>query len=295
MKIKILTLFFALYQFLGLSAKESIAVWITSDSETPEAYRNVIATSVTQAINDDGHFIAVERVNEFLEVLDSEITFQQSGTVSQDKLVELGKQNGANYVFAISLSKVFDETYASSRIINVEKNAVEAAYGESMQLASMNALKSLSNKIASGTLAKMPYNIEKQKNTEQRRLDAQRAREKEKAEKEKKWSIFNRYRTYRITSGRQLHILNLNYQVATMDEAKEWIHVCIALGQPVPYPVICDVETKEESKGRYGTVKCAMIEGLHRLWDIGYYNNYKWKKKDNLDNEVVGTVLIRRF
>lgn len=295
MKIKFLILFFALFTFFDLSSKETIAVWVTSDNETPEAYKKVIATSVTQAINDDDHFIAVERVNEFLAALDFEIVFQQSGVVSQDKLVELGMQNGANYVFAISLSKVFDEVYASSRIINVEKNTVEAAYDESRQLGSMKDLKSLSNNIASGTLSRMPYNIKKQKEVEQKRLEAKRNREKEEANKNANLRIYNRYRTIRITSGRQLHNINLNYQVATMDESKEWIHACLALGYSVPYPIICDVKTREENKNSYGMIECSLIRGLNRLWDISYYRTYKWKKKDDLDMEVVGSVLIRKF
>lgn len=295
MKIRVLTLLVSVFSLLNISAKESIAVWITCDNETPESYKNVIATSVTQAINDDGHFNAVERVDDFLSALNLEISFQQSGTVSQDKLVELGKQNSANYVFAISLSKVFDETYASTRIIDVEKNSVEAAYGVGEKISSFATLKSLSNKIASGTLAKMPYNIETRQREEQRRLEDKKAQDRINAERNKQLKIRNRYRTCRVTSGRQLHILNSNYSLANMDEAKEWIHACRALGESVPYPIICDVETREENKQYNGKIEYYSIEGLGRLWDIGHYSNYHWEKKDNLENIVMGTILIRRF
>ena len=291
-KFKILLLLSALFSVLGLQAKESIAVWITSDSETPDAYKNVIATSVTQAINDDGYFTAVERVNEFLAALNSEITFQQSGAVSQDMLVELGKQNGANYVFAISLSKVFDETYASSRIINVEKNAVEAAYGESKPLTSMASLKSLANGIASGTLAKMPYNVEKQKEAEQKRLKEQKEREEKKAEEKKKWNTYNSYYTCRVTSGRELHNVNINSHIATYSEALDWIRACEDLERSVRYPIICDVSTREESKSHYGMISWTVIKSKH---DFDCFTINRWKKKDDLENEIVGNVLYKRY
>lgn len=192
--MKKLTIFLVLVAIVQiLKAQDNIAVYVVGDGSAPSSYDKIICTAITQAINEDGNFKAVERLEDFKGALTSESAYQQSGAVSQSKLVEFGQQFGANYIFAVDLTYVLGELYASSRIINAKDNVVEAAYGESANIQTIQDLKNLARTIATQTMAKLPYNVEKQ-----RKVEAELSRKRQLQQ------ISNRYKVQQIYNVKDL-------------------------------------------------------------------------------------------
>lgn len=154
MRKRIILLTFAICAVIQTIAQNQIAIYVVG--KTTDSYKKVVASALTQAVNNDGHFQAVERTADFLSALGAEISFQESGAVSQ--ITELGRQLGAQYVFIVDLDYVLGELYASSRIINVENNIVLASSGYGQPITDTNSLRNLATKIASSTLAELPKN-----------------------------------------------------------------------------------------------------------------------------------------
>ncbi|MBD5227928.1 MAG: hypothetical protein HDS67_07850 [Bacteroidales bacterium] len=160
---RFILILFAICVAFNTIAKNQIAIYVIGDAS--EAYKKVVASALTQAVNRDGHFQAVERTNDFLGALGSEVSYQSSGAVSQSRIIELGRQFGAQYVFVVDLNNVLGELYASSRILNVENNIIEAASDTNSVVSSMEQLKNLAKEISTATLAEMPYNVEIKNNS----------------------------------------------------------------------------------------------------------------------------------
>ncbi len=161
MKRNILFLILGLFAVLKSTAINQIAIYVIGDAS--DSYKKVVATSITQAVNNDGHFQAVERTSDFLVALGNEVSYQNLGAVNQSKIIELGRQFASQYVFVVDLNSLLGELYASSRIINVEKNVVEAASDESSNISNMEQLRNFGKRISSSTLDKLPYNVEKKR------------------------------------------------------------------------------------------------------------------------------------
>lgn len=229
MKSKIFFLLSAILIFAKMSAQNNIAIYVIGDDETPKSYNKVVGTALTQAVNADGHFVAVERSNEFLSAIGSEVSYQHSGAVNQAKIVELGKQYGANYVFVVDLSSVLGELYASSRIINVERNIVEAVSDESTTISNLDNLKILSRKIATNTLAKLPYNVAKKATEDNAKF-------------------LSRYTEHTIWGGAELYKAYHNYNNMSKDTAIKIINARKALGKSIRYPVIYAIEFYDSQK-----------------------------------------------
>lgn len=208
---------------LQMMAESQIAIYVVGDAS--DSYKKVVASALTQAVNNDGHFQAVERTGDFLSALGNEVSYQNSGAVSQSKIIELGRQFGAQYVFVVDLNNVLGELYASSRIINAEKNIVEAASDESSRVSNLAQLRMLAKQISTTTLAKLPYNVEKEQRAERNRY-LQKQRE-----------IWNEYTVNQIVSIGDFYSYYRDYSNLSKDTALKYIQACKDLGIKLVYPV----------------------------------------------------------
>lgn len=219
---------------IQMTAQNQIAVYIVGDAS--ESYKKVVAAAVTQAINRDGYFQAVERTGDFLNALGNEVSYQSSGAVSQSRIIELGRQFGAQYVFAVDLNNVLGELYASSRIINVSRNVVESASDESSAVANMDQLRAFAKKIADSTLSEMPYNKQKKQNADREKyLQQQR-------------NFVNNYQARTVYGLSELYKGYKEYSNLSKDTALKYVQACKDLNVSVRYPLF--YATELVSKGQ---------------------------------------------
>ena len=153
-----------------------IAVYVVGDVNN--GYKKVIYSSIVKAINDDNSFKIVERADEILSTVIDESGYQNSGSVEQNQIIQLGRQAGAAYIFAVDVSDILGELYATSRIINAEEALVLATNDTSKKIIDMQSLKSFASEIATKTIAELPENKAKLKKEEERRLREQQVQAK---------------------------------------------------------------------------------------------------------------------
>lgn len=229
---------------LGVSAQNNIAVYVVCEDNIPQSYAKVVGTALTNAVNSDGYFVAVERTNEFLQASNSEVAYQNSGAVSQSQILELGKQFGANYVFTVDLSEVLGEMYASSRILNVASNTVEAVGDESAVISTLEQLRTFSKNIAQNTMAKLPHNVEKKKIED----------------------LHSHYSVYIPDTFEQFY----NYWRrgrwdSSYEDAEEYLKTCKALNLPSSYDVIYSIELdKDEYVSKYETHRTLLVKTVDK-------------------------------
>ncbi len=221
------SILFALFfcAILQSLAQNQIAIYVVGDAS--ESYKKVVASALTQCVNSDGNFQAVERTSDFIGALGNEVTYQNSGAVSQSRITELGKQFGAQYVLVVDLNNVLGELYASSRIINVERNVILASSDASSKVSNMEQLRALSKQISTSTLNKLPANIAKKKQQE----NDQKLR-----------SQISKFDQYPVSDTGSLHLSYRNNYTTHLPDVEEYIRNCEELGVKVNYPIYYDVE-----------------------------------------------------
>lgn len=124
-----------------------IAVYVVGNVNND--YKKVINSTIINEINKDKNFKVVERSEEILSTLISETGYQESGSVDQNQMIQLGQQCGASYIFAVDISDILGELYATSRIINVKDALVLVSSDVSKQITDLSSLKSFASEIAS--------------------------------------------------------------------------------------------------------------------------------------------------
>lgn len=286
MKKQILLLMLVFCAAFQVIAQNQIAIYVVGDAS--DSYKKVVASALTQAVNSDGHFQAVERTGDFLSALGSEVSYQNSGAVSQNKITELGRQFGAQYVFVVDLNNVLGELYASSRIINVQRNIVEAARDESSQISNMDQLRSLAKKISSSTLAAMPYNVEIRRQQKQVQ-DLANLR-----------TFASKYRLVWGVSVETLYNLWMNRSYQSKETTIKIIEARKKLNLHIEYPVIYSIECCEQSKtnngkGMKGTYYKLEYKGINAngvaISRVAYVT--KWQNGATTGSKFTGSGFVR--
>lgn len=195
------------------------------------------------------------------------MNYQNSGTVSQTKISEPGRHFGAQYVFIVDHNYVLNELYASSRIINVENNTVEAASDESEYVSTMDQLRDLSNRISASTLAQLPYNIDKKQQAE-----------KDKFLKEQQ--IFkNQFTTQSLYNYGQIYTCYRDYANLSKETAQRYIQACKDLGIAIEYPVYYATELLKTGNpykvGKSGKYQSVQIKA-YRIYESGDFGYEIW-------------------
>ncbi|MDE6450153.1 MAG: hypothetical protein K2L41_08765 [Muribaculaceae bacterium] len=269
-----------------LIAQNQIAIYVVGDASN--SYKKVVASALTQAVNSDGHFQAVERTEDFLGALGNEVSYQNSGAVSQARITELGRQFGAQYVFVVDLNNVLGELYASSRIINVERNIVESASDESSKVSNMDQLRNLANQISTTTLAKLPYNVEIRRQQQQAQ-DLANLR-----------NFASRYRLKWGLSVETLYNLWRNGSYQNKETSIKIIEARKKLNLQLEYPVIYSIELCEQhainnGKGMKGTCYKLEYKGIiangNTISRVAYVN--KWQNGATTGSNFTGSGFVR--
>lgn len=125
MKQLFLAITIALFSCTGFTQPIKVAIMETvpgSEGISPMIL-NMVRAEIQSSITNESGYSAVERVE--LDEAIKEIKFQQSGMVDDDKIVELGKMNGADYVCISKMSKDGQTYYIEASLINVKTSKIE--------------------------------------------------------------------------------------------------------------------------------------------------------------------------
>lgn len=88
----------------------------------------ILGDQLVAGFAHSGEYIAVERTNAFLKQIQKETGYQQSGTVSDEDLIRLGKKFGVQYVCVSQTIPWGGAYFISSRLVNVETTEVPKMY-----------------------------------------------------------------------------------------------------------------------------------------------------------------------
>lgn len=119
-------------------APRKVAVYVTGDVE--DSYKKVIGSKLVSCITQSGEYAAVERTNEFLSALTQEQDYQMSGAVNDQQIVKLGAQFGVRYVLVADVTEIFESTFISARMIDVQTGLITHSAEVDMELYSTKDL-----------------------------------------------------------------------------------------------------------------------------------------------------------
>ena len=96
-----------------------------------------------------GRYLAIERTQGFLDQLSKEKNYQETGAVSDEELMRLGRQFGVQYVCVAQTSVLFGDYYIAARLIDLEHGEVVNSYKkDAVQLDVAQKVVSVSQAIA---------------------------------------------------------------------------------------------------------------------------------------------------
>lgn len=97
-----------------------------------------------------GRYLAIERTQAFLDALNKEYVYQQTGMVDDADLMRLGKQFGVQYVSVIKTSMRLGEYFIAARLLDVERgDVVNSCKKEAISVQSIADVVAVAEEIAS--------------------------------------------------------------------------------------------------------------------------------------------------
>ena len=110
----------------------------------------ILGDQLVAGFAHSGEYVAVERTNAFLKQIQKESGYQQSGAVSDDDLLRLGKKFGVQYVCVAQTIPWGGAYFISSRLVNVETAEVPKMYNaENKTLSNSKEVLAVAQEIAS--------------------------------------------------------------------------------------------------------------------------------------------------
>ena len=269
--MKFIASIFATLSLLVASAQKStIGVYVNGNID--EGRKNVIHSSITNDLITDGCYDIVERKAEILYAIDEEASHQGSGSVEESQIKSLRNQFASDFLFAVDVTEVYGELFATARIINMETSKVEASGEASASVNSMTDLKNFAHTLASSTLEKLPANIDKME------------------------KIINRYRLLSIKSAKELEDNVLRYRVgriAKEDDIEAYLFARKSLGySDIADPILYNFTITMEHYPYYD------VKTVHRITANGYktsgQHNFAWTQKDGIliDNQRTNVYML---
>lgn len=133
--LTIILAFIAICNPLQLNAqdeiKKKVAVYVLADeSYVRDSYKKVVGSQLVQAFSNSSSYVAVERTDDFIRVLNKLDSYSQE-YVRNDQIASLGQQFGVKYVLVVELMDLGDIYYLDGRIINVESSMIDKSASSS--------------------------------------------------------------------------------------------------------------------------------------------------------------------
>lgn len=127
-------------------SKEQIAVYVTGSVNDDE--KKVFGTKILAELINSKRYIAVERSDEFVKKLDSELSKQMSGDVVENQITAIGKQFGVQVICVADWTQALGAYSVSARLIEVENARVRALAEESCYIVDLKDLQKISTEVA---------------------------------------------------------------------------------------------------------------------------------------------------
>lgn len=152
------------------SSRPKIAVYIIGD--VSNAYKKVFGAKMVSEITSSSDYYAVERTNDFIDVINKEYDHQLSGAVSNQEIAKIGQQFGVQYVAVVDISEIFGELFADAKLIEVETALIQYSCDNSQKVNDMSSLNNLAKTVASGLII-----LPKENERNSARMEAERDRQ----------------------------------------------------------------------------------------------------------------------
>lgn len=129
-------------------AEKKVAIYVArgNGDQKMASYAKFFASELQLAVSRSAKYNAVERTGKFLELLSREQSYQRTGQVDENKIAELGKQEGVNFVLSVDMTDFGNNSiYVVWKLIDVETAVVQDGDSEIKEIVNMVAdLKSFS-------------------------------------------------------------------------------------------------------------------------------------------------------
>jgi hypothetical protein len=131
--------------------KEKVAVYMAgAEPSGAEGAHKVLGGELAKTISGSGKYSAIDRTEAILRQLDTELSFQRSGAVSDEQIMALGRQFGVNYLCIADISAIRGgrSYYLEARLVDVETAEILRTATEGSSLRSGNEMMRAARKIA---------------------------------------------------------------------------------------------------------------------------------------------------
>lgn len=141
----------AIFTLINVSAqpiqKRKVAVYVTGQMD--DVYKNIISSKAIAYISRSANYVALERSKVFLNAIVKEIDYQLSGEVSDDQIVKIGAQFGANYVAVFDANSTPDGfCLMTARLVCVGTGLIFKSVDSNRVVESTSDLVGLTNNVA---------------------------------------------------------------------------------------------------------------------------------------------------
>jgi len=171
--------------------KPATAIYVTGNGMEPNE-KKVLNSNIVDHFVNSGKFDVIERLDDFLNEIESEQKKQRSGTVDESQISRLGKQFGVQFVCVTDVTNVKGSKYISARLIDVETAKVVATGKATSELESIKQIEEVAGKIvgpilkASITHSKKPNTVNKANDNEEIKTEIKSENKTENRIEEKK-------------------------------------------------------------------------------------------------------------
>ncbi len=134
------------------NGKEKIAVYLTG--EIADSYKKIISSKAVSRISRSREYVAVERTEDFLNLLTKEQDYQLSGEVDDEQIAAIGKRFAARYVAVFEASEADGTGFISARLIDVESGLIVKSVDANRKVKSSEEWIALTNNAAFRLISK---------------------------------------------------------------------------------------------------------------------------------------------
>ena len=99
-----------------------IAVFVTGNDSSAE--KMAFGTKFVAAISNQSEYEVVEYTDLFYDKLDKDTSFMLSGNISNNMILQLGKEFGVDFVCAIDISTLFGEKYIRAKLLSIKNGEI---------------------------------------------------------------------------------------------------------------------------------------------------------------------------
>lgn len=118
--------------FAQAQAKEKVAVYVSGEIDS--TCKKIISSKAISRISRSNEYVAMERMDAFLDALTAEQDYQLSGEVSYDQIVKLGMRFGVQYVAALEAICTNEFGFMTARLIDVESGRIVKSVDSSRKI-----------------------------------------------------------------------------------------------------------------------------------------------------------------